>query len=70
MNTPALLICSTVGLALVGVALWLFASYILHGWLSDKERGLPLLLNAILVAVLGAVFLSVLVLALVRLTQW
>jgi hypothetical protein len=69
MNTLALLICSAVGLGLIGVALFLFASYVLHGWRSGKGRGVVLLINTLLVAVLGAIFISLpveLVLALVR----
>jgi hypothetical protein len=70
MYTLALLICSAVGIGLVGVALSLFASYVLQGWRSGKkERGVVLLINTLLVAVLGAIFMSLpveLVLALVR----
>jgi hypothetical protein len=69
MYTLALLICSAVGLGLVGVALSLFASYVLQGWRSGKERGVVPLINTLLVAVLGAIFMSLpveLVLALVR----
>jgi hypothetical protein len=69
MNTLALLICSAVGLGLIGVGLSLFASYVLQGWRSGKERGVVLLINTLLVAILGAIFMSLpveLVLALVR----
>jgi hypothetical protein len=69
MNILALLICLAVGLGLVGVALSLFASYVLQGWRSGKQRGVVLLINTLLVAVLGAIFMSLpveLVLALVR----
>jgi hypothetical protein len=69
MYTLALLICSVVGLGLIGVALSLFASYVLQGWRSGKERGVVLVINTLLVAVLGAIFMSLpveLVLALVR----
>jgi hypothetical protein len=72
MNTLALLICSAVGLGLIGVALSLFASYVLHGWRSGKGRGVALLINTVLLAVLGAIFISLpvdLVLSLVRYTQ-
>jgi hypothetical protein len=51
------------------VALSLVASYVLQGWRSGKERGVVLLINTLLVAVLGAIFMSLpveLVLALVR----
>jgi len=69
MNTLALLICSAVGLGLIGIALSLFTSHVLQGWRSGKERGVVLLINTHLVAVLGAIFMSLLVelvLALVR----
>jgi hypothetical protein len=69
MYTLALLIRSAVGLGLVGVALSLFASYVLQGWRSGKQRGVVLLINTLLVAVLGAIFMSLpveLVLAFVR----
>ena len=59
----------SVGLGLTGVALSLFISHVLQGWRSGEERGVVLLINTLLVAVLGAIFMSLLVelvLALVR----
>jgi hypothetical protein len=58
MNTLALLICLAVGLGLIGVAFSLFTSYVLRGWRSGKERPVAIAINTVLVAVLGAILLS------------
>jgi hypothetical protein len=58
MNTLALLICAAASLGLIGSAFSLCASYVLRERDPRKQNPVAFLMNIVLIAVLGAIAIS------------